>query len=100
MLEYYQDLKYWYKNGYANPINYNMACPLIKDMADVFRLYSLMHQNSFFQNAKQKEDLSTDLNFKWKVFYTEPHKSCVAFQCDHRLAISCNLAFVFSCISV
>jgi len=34
--EYFQDLKYWYKNGYAYPINYNMACPLIKDMVDVF----------------------------------------------------------------
>jgi len=32
-LEYHQELKYWYKNGYANPLNYDMACPLLKDMA-------------------------------------------------------------------
>jgi hypothetical protein len=37
VLEYLEDLKYYYKNGYAYPISYEMSCPLIKNMADTFR---------------------------------------------------------------
>ena len=33
VLEYHEELKYWYKAGYARDLNYKMACPLIKDMA-------------------------------------------------------------------
>ena len=36
VLEFYEDLEYWHKNGYANELNYKMSCPLVKDMVDVF----------------------------------------------------------------
>ncbi len=36
VLEYFEDLKYYYKNGYATDINYRMSCPLVKDMATAF----------------------------------------------------------------
>ena len=42
----------------------------------------------------------TDMNFKSKVFHAEPRKSRIAFRSCCRRAISRNLAFVFSCISV
>ena len=37
VIEYYEDLEYYYKNGYAQEINYKMSCPLIRDMAEVFK---------------------------------------------------------------
>lgn len=37
MFEYEQDLEYWHKNGYANALNYRMACPLLRDMVNVFK---------------------------------------------------------------
>lgn len=37
VLEYYEELEYWYKNGYAFPLNYEMACPLLQDMAMTFK---------------------------------------------------------------
>ena len=36
VMEYYQELEYWYKNGYFYTINTEFACPLMKDMAAVF----------------------------------------------------------------
>lgn len=36
VLEFYEDLEYWSKNGYANELNYKMSCPLVKDMVDIF----------------------------------------------------------------
>ena len=37
VVEYYEDLKYWSKNGYAADISHQMACPLIKNLVEVFR---------------------------------------------------------------
>lgn len=37
VLEYYEELKYWYKNGYALDLNYEMSCPLLAEMAREFR---------------------------------------------------------------
>ena len=35
-MEYDQDLKYWYKNGYGDPINEMVACPVVKKIVDTF----------------------------------------------------------------
>lgn len=37
VLEYSEDLKYYYKHGYGHSINYEQACPPIKEMIDHFR---------------------------------------------------------------
>ncbi len=37
VLEYYQDLWFWYQGGYGNEINRDVACPQIKDLADTFK---------------------------------------------------------------
>uniref|UniRef100_A0A8D8Y336 Multiple inositol polyphosphate phosphatase 1 n=1 Tax=Cacopsylla melanoneura TaxID=428564 RepID=A0A8D8Y336_9HEMI len=36
VLEYYNDLNYYYKAGYGNTLNQKLACPLVKDMFDKF----------------------------------------------------------------
>ena len=36
VLEFYEDLEYYHKNGYANDLNYKMSCPLIRDLTDTF----------------------------------------------------------------
>lgn len=35
-LELHEDLKFWALNGYGNPLNSDMACPLINDLVDTF----------------------------------------------------------------
>ena len=36
VLEYYNDLKYWYEFGYGNAINGKTSCPLMKDVKKTF----------------------------------------------------------------
>lgn len=36
VLEYQNDLNYYYKSGYGNSMNQRMACPLVKDMFEKF----------------------------------------------------------------
>ncbi|KAI5723557.1 hypothetical protein M8J76_008015 [Diaphorina citri] len=36
ILEYYEDLKYYYKDGFGNNVSGRMACPLVKDMFEKF----------------------------------------------------------------
>lgn len=37
VLEYWQDLKYYYKSGYGHRINYEQACRLVQDLVRTFR---------------------------------------------------------------
>lgn len=37
ILEYVDDLKYYYNNGYGNPIGETMGCPIVKDLIDNFK---------------------------------------------------------------
>jgi hypothetical protein len=37
ILEYAEDLKYYYSNGYGNPMGEIMGCPIVKDLMDNFR---------------------------------------------------------------
>ncbi|CAL4111594.1 unnamed protein product [Meganyctiphanes norvegica] len=37
ILEFWQDLKYYYEDGYGHEINYKIACPLVKDLIHHFR---------------------------------------------------------------
>ncbi|XP_071444237.1 multiple inositol polyphosphate phosphatase 1 [Hetaerina americana] len=37
VLEYMQDLRYYYEAGYGHDINIKLGCPLVKDMVDRFR---------------------------------------------------------------
>jgi len=37
VLEYWQDLKYYYEDGYGHAINYEMSCPLVKDLIQHLR---------------------------------------------------------------
>lgn len=37
VMEYSEDLKYYWKNGYGHPLNYEIACPLLKNLVDSFR---------------------------------------------------------------
>ena len=36
VLEYREDLEYFYEDGYGNEINYVQACPVVKDIVDHF----------------------------------------------------------------
>ena len=36
-MEYHQDLFFWYETSYGNDINREVACPLVKDVADTFK---------------------------------------------------------------
>uniref|UniRef100_T1J676 Multiple inositol polyphosphate phosphatase 1 n=1 Tax=Strigamia maritima TaxID=126957 RepID=T1J676_STRMM len=36
LLEYSEDMKYYYKHGYGHEINYHQACPPVKDIVDKF----------------------------------------------------------------
>ncbi|KAE9536777.1 hypothetical protein AGLY_006839 [Aphis glycines] len=37
ILEYIEDLKYYYANGYGNSIGESMGCPIVKDLIDNFK---------------------------------------------------------------
>lgn len=39
-MEYREDLEYYYEDGYGFPINYEQACPPIKNLYDQFKLVS------------------------------------------------------------
>ncbi len=36
-MEYYRDIYYWYEASYGSEINRDIACPLINDMAEIFK---------------------------------------------------------------
>ncbi|CAB4068968.1 MINPP1 [Lepeophtheirus salmonis] len=42
VLEYYEDLKYWYSNGYWKPVTTKMPCPLMKDLIETFEMKSYL----------------------------------------------------------
>ena len=42
VLEYAQDLQQWYKSSYGSDINTDIACPLIQDMAKIFKQETLL----------------------------------------------------------
>jgi multiple inositol-polyphosphate phosphatase/2,3-bisphosphoglycerate 3-phosphatase len=37
ILEFREDLEYYYEDGYGYPINYEQACPPVKDLYDQFK---------------------------------------------------------------
>ncbi len=37
VMEYYRDIYYWYEASYGSEINRDIACPLINDMAEIFK---------------------------------------------------------------
>ena len=37
VLEYREDLEYYYEDGYGFQINYEQACPPVKDILDNFK---------------------------------------------------------------
>jgi len=37
ILEFREDLEYYYEDGYGFPINYEQACPPVKDLYDQFK---------------------------------------------------------------
>lgn len=45
ILEYLEDLKYYYINGYGNPNSDRMGCPMVKDLIDNFKYYLLPTEN-------------------------------------------------------
>ena len=42
-MEYYEDLEYWYKNGYYYDINSQFPCPLMEDLVMQFDGYLEIH---------------------------------------------------------
>ncbi|KAL1116077.1 hypothetical protein AAG570_005572 [Ranatra chinensis] len=36
IMEYYQDLKHYYRTGYGNDLSYKVGCPIVKDLIDRF----------------------------------------------------------------
>jgi len=46
IIEYREDLDYYYEDGYGHEINYQQACPMIKDVHDRFQ--RLVHKDTFF----------------------------------------------------
>ena len=48
ILEYREDLEYYYEDGYGFPINYVQACPPVKDVYDNFRYFLLLRVYSLF----------------------------------------------------
>ena len=40
-MEYYEELEYWYKDGYYYDINTKFACPLMKDLVMQFQGYDI-----------------------------------------------------------
>lgn len=51
VLEYNEELQYWYTNGYHNPLNYKMACPLMSDLVQIFEGEANMRQKSLMENG-------------------------------------------------
>uniref|UniRef100_A0A0K2SY60 Multiple inositol polyphosphate phosphatase 1 n=2 Tax=Lepeophtheirus salmonis TaxID=72036 RepID=A0A0K2SY60_LEPSM len=48
VLEYYEDLKYWYSNGYWKPVTTKMPCPLMKDLIETFEMKSYLKAKFYF----------------------------------------------------
>lgn len=51
ILEYYKDLKYWYKEAYANKLNGDMACQLMKDVKETFE-ETKIHGAFYFSHSE------------------------------------------------
>lgn len=48
MLEYAEDLEYYWKDGYGFEITHSQACPAIKDLVDHLRFNSTQPQSTFY----------------------------------------------------
>ena len=44
-MEYYEELSYWYSNGYFYEINTKFACPLMENLVDSFEGGSAEYDN-------------------------------------------------------
>lgn len=51
ILEYIEDLKYYYDNGYGNPIGESMGCPIVKDLIDNFKYDTSAQLRSIIDNT-------------------------------------------------
>ncbi|XP_059096069.1 multiple inositol polyphosphate phosphatase 1-like isoform X2 [Tigriopus californicus] len=48
VFEYYEELKYWHKNGYGHALNYLMACPLVQDAALTLQKEEIGKSGTFY----------------------------------------------------
>eukprot|EP00095_Tigriopus_kingsejongensis_P006235 maker-scaffold301_size216225-snap-gene-1.25 protein:Tk06235 transcript:maker-scaffold301_size216225-snap-gene-1.25-mRNA-1 annotation:"hypothetical protein DAPPUDRAFT_301637" len=52
VLEYYEELKYWHKNGYGHELNYKMACPLLANVVDIFQNDTSVTGTFYFSHSE------------------------------------------------
>ncbi|XP_050524904.1 multiple inositol polyphosphate phosphatase 1-like [Daktulosphaira vitifoliae] len=107
ILEYLEDLKYYYKNGYGNSVALHLGCPIVKDLLENFKnntqkqigplgIFYFGHTPNILSIVTQlriaKDDsplLSTNFdhmkNRRWKISYINPFASniiAVFYKCQ------------------
>ncbi|XP_069949145.1 multiple inositol polyphosphate phosphatase 1-like isoform X2 [Cherax quadricarinatus] len=69
VMEYWEDLYYYYTNGYAYPINYEMACPPVQDLIQHFSSINSRSSSSSSNNNNSTSEVVESGEGPSGVFY-------------------------------